>query len=72
MNEYKDCVPNEGRLEKEGHGECNDGRSEKTVNTTGKKDKNFNVLHKDGSLADLPKGSYPGQGANEGSVGLGT
>lgn len=37
------------------------------------KDKDYKVLHKDGSLADnLPYNNEPGGGALEGTVGLGT
>jgi len=37
------------------------------------KDKDYKVLHKDGSLADdLPYNNEPGGGALEGTVGIGT
>jgi hypothetical protein len=37
------------------------------------KDKDYKVLHKDGSLADdLPYNNQPGGGALEGTVGIGT
>ena len=37
------------------------------------KDKDYKVLHKDGSLADdLPYNTEPGGGALEGTVGIGT
>jgi hypothetical protein len=35
------------------------------------KKKHFNVLHKDGSLADLPDKNVAGTGALDGTVGLG-
>lgn len=37
-----------------------------------KKNKNFKVLHKDGSLPDHPYNNEPGGGALEGTVGIGT
>lgn len=37
-----------------------------------KKDKNFKVLHEDGSLPDHPYNNEPGGGALEGTVGIGT
>ena len=36
------------------------------------KSKDSKVLHKDGSLADLPYNNQPGGGAMEGTVGIGT
>ncbi|HZX57138.1 MAG TPA: hypothetical protein VFE54_00375 [Mucilaginibacter sp.] len=36
------------------------------------KTRNPKVLHKDGSLADLPPNNQPGGGALEGTVGIGT
>lgn len=48
--------------------------SKKTLETNGPvKDKDYKVLHKDGSLAtDLPDKEGEGSGALEGTVGLGT
>lgn len=37
-----------------------------------KKDKDFKVLHQDGSLPDHPYNNEPGGGALEGTVGIGT
>ena len=36
------------------------------------KDKDYKVLHKDGSFADSPYNNEPGGGALEGTVGSGT
>ena len=36
------------------------------------KKKDFKVLNKDGSLADMPYNNQPGGGAMEGTVGIGT
>lgn len=36
------------------------------------KSKDFKILHKDGSLGDLPDQQVPGGGALDGTVGLGT
>jgi hypothetical protein len=53
-----------------------DPAADKKKNAIGKskdseKKKHFNVLHKDGSLADLPDRNVPGAGAEDGTVGLG-
>lgn len=50
--------------------------ADKKKNAIGKskesnKKKHFNVLHKDGKLADLPYNNEPGGGALEGTVGIG-
>jgi hypothetical protein len=44
----------------------------KTNSQAPNKDKDYKVLHKDGSLADLPDQDVPGAGALDGTVGLGT
>lgn len=71
MSDYKDAKANEGKLESEGHAQTPAAKDD--TNTSINSKKHFNVLNEDGSLAtDLPKGSHPGEGSNEGSVGLGT
>ena len=48
-------------------------KSDKSLEKKGPaKDKDFKVLRKDGSLADLPYNNEPGGGALEGTVGIGT
>jgi hypothetical protein len=74
MNEYLD--PDD---------DLRDNKSERKNNSTGsqkvgnnlerkgpKKDKNFKVLNKGGSLPDHPYNNEPGGGALEGTVGIGT
>ena len=51
--------------------------ADKKKNAIGKskesnKKKHFNVLHKDGKLADLPYNNEPGEGSLEGTIGIGT
>lgn len=58
-------------------GEQDKESADEKVNAIGKskasdKKKHFNVLHEDGSFADLPYSNQPGGGALEGSVGIGT
>lgn len=43
-----------------------------TKNKDSIKGKNPKVLHKDGSLADMPYNNNPGSGALEGTIGIGT
>lgn len=43
-----------------------------TKNKDNIKGNNPKVLHKDGSLADMPYNNNPGSGALEGTVGIGT
>lgn len=65
-------------LEPEKKQENNPSEKENTNNTPANKKefpnkkKNYKVLHKDGSLADLPYNNEPGGGPNEGVVGVGT
>ena len=72
MSEYLEPVDEQGN--KQG-GQNQSG--DKKKNAIGKskesnKKKHFNVLHKDGKLADLPYNNEPGGGALEGTVGIGT
>lgn len=43
-----------------------------TKNKDSIKGKNPKVLHKDGSLADMPYNNNPGGGALEGTIGIGS
>ena len=75
MSEYldpEDEVQDKNRAEKFDDPSDNK-KSGKSLEKRGpKKDKHYKVLHKDGSLADLPYSNQPGGGALEGTVGLGT
>jgi hypothetical protein len=65
--------------------EKNPGNNQSAKNNTGNtqvnqnnkkefpnKKKHYKVLHKNGSLADMPYNNEPGGGSNEGVVGIGT
>lgn len=76
MNEYldpEDEVQDKNKTEKS-ESPSGSKKSERTLEKKGPvKDKDYKVLHKDGSLADdLPYNNEPGGGALEGTVGLGT
>ena len=74
MNEYldpEDSVRDNNKSEKGNNSTANQKKG--SIEKRGpKKDKNFKVLNKDGSLADLPYNNQPGGGALEGTVGIGT
>jgi hypothetical protein len=50
----------------------NIGDTDEKAKLVPNKDKDYKVLHNDGSLADLPDNDVPGAGALDGTVGLGT
>ena len=65
------------KLENNQTGKQNNPPDSQSNSATGKdkqpgKKKHFNVLQKDGSLADMPYNNEPGGGALEGTVGIGT
>ncbi len=73
MNEYLGPVDQQDNNKR---GDQNQS-ADKKKNAIGKskesnKKKHFNVLHKDGTFADLPYNNEPGGGALEGTVGIGT
>jgi hypothetical protein len=70
MNEYKEPgrTQNNDQSKTRAPNEAGTGLENKGPN----KAKNPKVLHKDGSLADLPYNNQPGGGALEGTVGIGT
>ena len=76
MSEYldpEDEVQDKNKTEKSGN-PSGDKKPGSPLEKKGPvKDKDYKVLHKDGSLADdLPYNNEPGGGALEGTVGLGT
>lgn len=50
----------------------NIGDTDKKAKLAPNTDRDYKVLHKDGSLGDLPDNDVPGAGALDGTVGLGT
>jgi hypothetical protein len=73
MNEYLEPVDQQENNKRSDQNQSAD----KKKNAIGKskesnKKKHFNVLHKDGRLADLPYNNEPGGGPLEGTVGIGT
>ena len=73
MSEYLDPVDEQDNNKQEQQTQSAD----KKKNAIGKskesnKKKHFNVLHKDGSLANLPYNNEPGGGPLEGTIGIGT
>jgi len=68
MSEYLDPAD---EMQDDDKQKNNNGKA--TVETKGPvKDRNTKVLHKDGSLADLPSKETKGSGALDGMVGKGT
>ena len=76
MSEYldpEDEVQDKNKTEKSGNTSGNKKSGGSLEQKGPVKDKDYKVLHKDGSLAeDLPYNNQPGGGALEGTVGIGT
>jgi hypothetical protein len=60
------------QLKKEQDPENNQPANKSLEHSGPNKDKDYKVLHKDGSLADLPDQNVEGSGALAGTIGLGT
>ncbi|HTD99487.1 MAG TPA: hypothetical protein VK668_09370 [Mucilaginibacter sp.] len=70
-SEYLEPEKNQGNNQSEKDNNNTPGNKDNKKEFPNKK-KNYKVLHKDGSLADMPYNNQPGGGAMEGTVGIGT
>ena len=71
-SEYLGPEKNPGNNQSEKNNTSNNQVNQNNKKEFPNKKKNYKVLHKDGSLADLPYNNQPGGGPNEGVVGVGT
>lgn len=73
MNEYNEPGKNQDNQSEKESSRHTPGETGDSLEKNGPdKSKNPKVLHKDGSLADLPYNNQPGGGPLEGTVGIGT
>jgi hypothetical protein len=71
MNDYKDANSNQSNKEIRESNAGTDNSTNQSVNTVESqqpKKKHFNVLHEDGSLADLPDRDINGAGAQSAAI----
>ena len=71
-SEYLEPEKNPGNSQSEKNNTSNTPGNQNNKKEFPNKKKNYKVLHKNGSLADLPDSTTPGRGALDGTVGLGT